>query len=504
MSFPPLDPDSFRPVGTDHSSFRAPSSVHDMLPLSQPESNPSIVMDLDNSVAIDRVRALLDMDFSESRATWIHLLMSLVTDARNGLLSSIQGSSLSRFSNLSPSETTQLTFLKRSIESLDTFFADTQDDPDDWITCMGCATTFQLPVSKADWDAILSDCSGDITAARTCIIDEAVAATRLHVQAWVDGERISAQDAVVQRLASDHSPDISDLISDPRLIEWSRRLLEAMKHHFTETLVTEASHTLPTSLSNRLDAECQAKVDAARCDARAEAKRLYHAELTRLQSSALQEAARDFETWKSDTLLPEYQAKEASAKAEKLQELDAFKHGIAIELEEHKENACLVTAKSLVLSKTESCSRRKDCCADPTHASRSVSRAPSPSPSPSRKLDKTPTKVDFQVSSQTSSAPLCAPVSDHTRGRAGPSVAQEDSTPILPTRPVVPLAGPDIAKASVGTLGDADSGLPETLMCCLPETLPAAAPLETVLPNDNVDVVTALAAPSGDARPSSA
>jgi len=367
-----------------------------------------------------------------------------------------------------------------------------------------CATTFQLPVSKEDWDAILSDCSGDITAARTCIIDKAVAATCLHVQAWVDGERISAQDATIQRLTSDHSPDISDVISDPRLIEWSGRLLEVMKHHFTETLVTEVSHTLPTHLSDRLDAEHQAKVDDARRDAREEARRLYHTELTRLQSGALQEAAQDFETWKSGTLLPEFQAKEASAKAEKLKELDAFKHGIAIELEEHKENTRLIAAKSLILSKTESCSRRKERCTDPTRASRSISRAPSPSPSPSRKLDKTPTKADFQVSSQNPPASLCAPVSDHARGQAGPSVAQEDSTPVLSPHSVVPLAGPDIAKASVGTLGDADSGLPETLMCCLPETLPAAAPPENVSLNAHVDVVMAPAAPLGDTCPSSA
>jgi len=165
MSFPPLNPASFCPARTDHSTFRAPSTILDMAPLTQPESDPSVVIDINNSVAIDQVRALLDMDFTKSRAVWIHLLMSLVTDAHNSLLSSIQNSSLSRFSNLSPSETTHLSFLKRSIESLDTFFADTQDDPEEWITCMGCATSFQLPVCKDDWDAILSDCSGDITAA---------------------------------------------------------------------------------------------------------------------------------------------------------------------------------------------------------------------------------------------------------------------------------------------------------------------------------------------------
>ena len=100
--------------------------------------------------------------------------------------------------------------------------------------------------------------------------------------------------------------------------------------------------------------------------------------------------------------------------------------------------------------------------------------------------------------------PLRAPVSDHARGRAGPSVAQEVSVHTLPTHIVVPLAGPDIAKASVGTLGDADSGLPSTPTSCLPEALPSAAPLETASTSNAPDVVMASAAPVGDARPSSA
>ena len=243
-----------------------------MLPLSLPESDPDVVVGDDDLVAIDCVRALLDSDFLNSHASWIHLLLALVTDARNGLLTSIQNNSLNRFSNLSPSETLHLTSLKRLLESLDTFFADTQDDPEDWITCMGCATSFQLPVSKDDWDVYLSKCSDDITAARSLIVKEAVEAACLHVQAWADGQRVSAQDAAIQRLVSDHSPDISELISNPRLIEWSGRLLEAMKLHFMESLVTKASSTLPTHLSDILDAEHQGKVDAACRDAHTEAK----------------------------------------------------------------------------------------------------------------------------------------------------------------------------------------------------------------------------------------
>jgi len=256
------------------------------------------------------------------------------------------------------------------------------------------------------------------------------------------------------------------------------------------------------SLSDRLDAERQAKVDTAWSDARNKAKRLYYAKLSCLQSGTLEEAARDFESWRTTMLIPEWQVKEASAKAEKLQELKAFKLNISVELEEHKEHAHITAAKSLVHSKTDQRSHHQDCRANPIQASRSVSHVRSLSPSPSQKLDKTPTKADFQVS-QASPAPLCAPVSDHAQGWAGPSIAQEVSTPVLPTHIVVPLAGPDFVKASVGILGDAESGLPLTPTSCLPEALPSAAPLETVSTNVPMDAMMAPATPAGDACPSS-
>ena len=66
---------------------------------------------------------------------------------------------------------------------------------------------------------------------------------------------------------------------------------------------------------------------------------------------------------------------------------------------------------------------------------------------------------------------------------------------------VMPLVGPNNAKASVGTLGDADSGRTSTSSC--PGTLPSAALLETHL-NPLPDVVMALAAPLGDTCPSPA
>jgi len=42
-------------------------------------------MDIDNSTAIDTVCGLLSNDFTGSRAAWLHLIASLITDMRNGI-----------------------------------------------------------------------------------------------------------------------------------------------------------------------------------------------------------------------------------------------------------------------------------------------------------------------------------------------------------------------------------------------------------------------------------
>ena len=493
MSFTPIDPNSFQVPGRNSSSFRT-SDIHTSVPLTQPESDPSIVMDIDNSTAIDTVRGLLSSDFTTSWASWLHLFASLLTDACNGVRTSILTSSLDRFRNLSTSEKTTLTSLKLALEAFESFFDDVQDDEDDWITCMGCVNTFQLPSLKDEWSVNLSECSGNVEEARRVIVDQAVAATHLHVQSWVDGERVSAQDTAINSLTSNHAPDISTLISDPCLVEWLRRLLEVMKHHFTETLISDASHTLPSSLIDRLDAERQAKFNTAEEDACADAKHLYKAELLRRQSAALSEASADFSAWMDSTLTPEFQAKKLASRAHAERELARFQTDLETEFAAKRQTVLaaanddlatfqLVHAQvpephssgdDLTLDKRARRAKRR---ADPiSRPSRSVSCARSLSPSPSQKLDKTPTKADFQV-------------------------GQVTVAPATPVAVVMPLVGPNNAKASVGTLGDADSGRTLTPGC--PGTPPAAALLDThVVFSPNV--VMALAAPSGAACPSPA
>jgi len=521
MSFNPIDPSGFVVPGHNPPEFSIPDDICSLPLLTQPESDPSIAMDIDDSVAIDRVRAILASDFTDERAPWLHLVASLLVDARNGVRDSTRSSSICKFQDLSPFEKSTLSTLKLALESFETFFDDIQDDAEDWVTCMNCVNMFQLPASKEEWTVNLTECSHQVEMARKLTVDRAIEQAHTFIQDWVNRERSSAQDAAINSLTSDHAPDVSTLISDPRLVEWSCHLLEVMKHHFTETLVSDASHTLPQPLADRLDAECQAKFNAAEEDACADAKRLYEAELLRRQTVALSDASADYSAWVTSTLTPECQAKEFASRVNAEREFARFKMDLETEFAE-KRRAVLTAANDdlaafqLVHAQVpkprssgddtlDKRARRAKRRADPLSCpSCSASRAWSPSPSPSQKLDKTPTKADFHVVSQTISVPPCAPVSDHARGWARPSIAQVVSGSNSPVTIVVPLAGTDIAKASVGTLGDAESGLPSTPICCPPRAQPAAALLETSLGNPIPDVVMAPAAPLGDACPSPA
>ena len=494
MSSTPIDPAGFYNPGQSPVVFTLPEGgILSIDPLSQPKSDPSVVMDIDDSVAIDHVRALLSADFTSTRASWIHLFASVLSDAHNGIRNSINNSSLKRFDNLSSSESSSLAHLQLALSSLDVFFTDLQDDPEEWVTCMGCAKAFQLPFNKNEWDVNLTECSDLALDARKVLLDWAIAQAHTHIQTWVDGEHIAAQDTAILHLTADHAPLIADLVGDVCVVKWSRRILEAMRHHFMEQHVTEASASLPQSLIERLDAERQAKFNSTEEDACADAKQLYHAQLQSLQAAALEEAKRDFEDWKANTLIPEWQAAEAAAKAEKLAELDTFKHQLAIETEELKENARIVAAKSLVHTRSDRESCKKDRRPRPVGVSRSTSRTRSPSPTPSQKRDKTPTKADYLPVSQT--IPLCAPGSDHARGWARPSVTQEVSKSREILTHVEPLFGAEVAKASAGPLAPSCS----TLVAALPS---AALPVLPILASS--DQAVALAAPMGDARPSPA
>lgn len=106
------------PEDSPPSEFYRPSNVFTLSPLSHPETNPSVVVDIDSSTAIETVHALLFHDFSgpAARAAWLYLVSTLFTDTSNGVRQSLVDNQLPKFRDLSPAEQANLDTLNLAIE----------------------------------------------------------------------------------------------------------------------------------------------------------------------------------------------------------------------------------------------------------------------------------------------------------------------------------------------------------------------------------------------------
>jgi len=210
-------------------------------------------------------------------------------------------------------------------------------------------------------------CGHILQAARNTIVNEGIRRTHDELKAWFTGP-VSPHRTWQLTALSDHAPAFDHLISDPQVIERSQRLLEATRHHFQEMLTVEAFSSLPPpppATIELLDARRAMAVDQAKADAKEEAQRTYHTALQNLQTTALEEAKRDFELWKSSTLMPEFQAKEAKAGAAAHQELSAFRHALKVESNEWKEAARLTVRQRKASLSSPNLNRAVN--AKPTH-----------------------------------------------------------------------------------------------------------------------------------------
>jgi len=211
-----IDASDFLPAEiSTHTKFTPPSVGKEPDPLSQPDSDPSIVMDIDASTAIDLVRAVLSSDFTNTRAQWIHLVANLLTDTHNGLCATLLTHPISSFKHLLPNEQSNLGSINNALKSLRDFFLDCHTSPDSWTTCMRCVELHHLPMSEDDWEANIINCQCLIQAACDMVVNDGVRQANLEIEAWVAGQRVTVQDAAITCLVSDHAPDITQLISDP-------------------------------------------------------------------------------------------------------------------------------------------------------------------------------------------------------------------------------------------------------------------------------------------------
>ena len=447
-----IDASDFLPAELSaHTTLIPPIVGGEPDPLSQPVTDPSIVLDIDASTAIDSVRAALSADFTDSRARWIHLVANLLTDTHNGLRATLLVHPVSSFRHLLPHEQSNLDSIKNAIDSLDDFFSDCQTSPNDWTTCMRCVERHHLPIAEDDWIANVINCQRVIQAARETVINEGIRTTNLEVSAWLARQRLTAQDVALTNLISVNPPNITDLISDPCVIEWSGHLKEAMKQHLDGLISEEAPTLLTPSIKAQLDAHRAELLEEARAEAHQEGQRLFHAQLQSQQSAALAEAQEAFTQWKAD-LDAEFSGKREAAREESLQDLAAHKHILTIEAEEQKEQARLESIKGVDRSKAAfACVGRKGHKPDPMgpRPSRSISRSRAASPSPSSSpiaLDKTPTKADFTVGmkvDEDASLPVVGGLTNPDMdaqsagattcvGRMGPPLGVGDGTPTGP------------------------------------------------------------------------
>jgi len=409
-----IDASDFLPAEISaHTEFTPPPVGKEPDPLSQPESNPSVVMDIDASTAIDLVRTALSTDFTETRAQWIHLVANLLTDTHNSLCAALLAHPVSLFRRLLPNEHSNLGSINNALESLRDFFMDCHTSPDSWTTCMQCIELHHLPMSEDDWEANVINCQRLIQATRDTVVNDGVRRTNLDIEAWLAGQRVTAQDAAITHLVSDHAPDITQLISDPCVIKWSNRIKEAMSHHLDGLISEEASTLLTPSITAQLDDHRSKLLEEACAEACQEGQCLFHTQLQSQQSIALADAQAAFTQWKMDNDA-DFTAKREAARKESLWDLAAYKHALTVEAEEQKEHACLESIKGVDHLKAAFARiGRKGHKPDPMgpRPSRSASRfcavsPPPPSPSSLIALDKTPTKVDFVVGMKVDKDPL--------------------------------------------------------------------------------------------------
>ena len=412
MSYTPIQP-SLPPQGAVHVTFRSPSERPS---LAQPASNPSMVIDVDNSSAVDTVRALLATDFTADKGSWIFLVSTLLRDMQTGLQNT---EDLHRFNHLSPADQHNLDCFSQTMGTIFQYI--TQYNSAEWVTCASCIAHHRLPVNESTWQSHLLACAQDVKAARSTALNDAIRNAHSLIDAWVAGERTAAHDTAINNLVAENPKFISaHLISDDRVAEWSHRIREAMMVFLNDANTDVAASALPQPICDRLQAECQAKLDQAESDACVDAKRLYNSELARRQSTAYTDAEAAFAVWKSTVCKPEFQAKEEAYRIEKLQLLDAEKHAMIIQADELKEQQRLAVIWQIINPSKPAEARkagRQKKRADPTKGSRTSSCAPSrtPSPSPSsRATDKTPTKADFAPGKQapTSDIPMEESVRD--------------------------------------------------------------------------------------------
>ena len=207
--------DNLPPPGFLNISFDKPSDALTWDPLSQPESDPSIALNIDVNTAINTICRLLSNDFSDSHAQWLHLTAKLTTNITNGIWHTLTTNLMAKFHGLSNPEGSSINSLNQAINTLSDFSDITVKDDDEYLFCTCCMESTLHPCSDKDWEAQLMACNSDILAACKAIIETGIRKANKEVDNCLASQVLFAHDMVINHLVSNATPSFTSLLPDP-------------------------------------------------------------------------------------------------------------------------------------------------------------------------------------------------------------------------------------------------------------------------------------------------
>jgi len=312
---------------------------------------------------------------------WLGFTTQLLAAIHNSICCThVPDSHPHHFSSFSPSENTNFQLFASTISTLSTFLTNRQDDdsePASHELCLRCLKECKVPVTKAEWEAVLLSCSQNIKAAHHTIINSKLHQLSEEMDSWVSNTQAHIKDAFINSVVNDDLPNFHDEhVTDARLVEWAARMKAAVRHTALAYITHEAiidivdlwvakalegAKALALAKNNTfLLNYSQDQRTLAEAKAISDANNFYTTTLAALKAEAVEHAERKVAIFKLDLKIKAEECKEAL-------HLDSIKW-----IKEPSSSSTSVT-----------CTNHTKQCADPTArptCSRSVSQSRAPSP----------------------------------------------------------------------------------------------------------------------------
>jgi len=396
----PPDPSPLVIVGTLPTTLVQTEPLHPISAIDSPRAAdfPNDQEGRNAFGAFNRLCAFLHQGFqscdNESplpRPLWLRIFSTLLVDFHNSIHVTHSAHPFpAAFTDLNPSDTTQINLLNQTLSSFSRFFTNFKVDPAAWDICLRCLEECHIPIDKADWESVLKSCSQNIWAAHSTIVNNSICALHQEAEAWRLDQSTCLCNDFINFLTNTEEPPFQ-ISADPRFEAWIKgmhtRLQTQLRSTLTEEAITEVLEPWATTAFDDAKAQHIITLDQRRkklehiaSEEIAKAKEAARRQAT-AEATAFFELQLDIHTKESLTDIKTHKA-ELREVAEV--EISAFKHSLRIEVDECKEKIHTglcppPLSSSSITSQTIACTnkpkKRVDPTARPLPRSRSTSRS---------------------------------------------------------------------------------------------------------------------------------